>query len=79
MNQTRGHDDEPFFLFSEEIADGGKRNFIVATRPDFWKFYAKLRRWRTHHYEIIREGRPCHLYFDLEFYTEPNPGLDGST
>lgn len=26
---------------------------------------------------MIREGRPCHLYFDLEFPVEHNPGVDG--
>ncbi|CBN75167.1 similar to coiled-coil domain containing 111 [Ectocarpus siliculosus] len=30
-----------------------------------------------HMYEIIREGRPCRMYFDLEFARGPNPGLDG--
>ena len=23
------------------------------------------------------EGAPCHLYYDVEFQTEPNPGVDG--
>ncbi|CAM9146110.1 unnamed protein product [Ectocarpus fasciculatus] len=30
-----------------------------------------------HVYEIIREGCPCRMYFDLEFARGPNPGLDG--
>ncbi|CAB1120076.1 unnamed protein product [Ectocarpus sp. CCAP 1310/34] len=30
-----------------------------------------------HMYEIIREGCPCRMYFDLEFARGPNPGLDG--
>eukprot|EP00752_Nemacystus_decipiens_P006895 g6193.t1 len=30
-----------------------------------------------HVYEIIREGRPCRMYFDLEFARACNPGLDG--
>ncbi|CAN0260853.1 unnamed protein product, partial [Ectocarpus sp. 12 AP-2014] len=30
-----------------------------------------------HMYEIIREGCPCRMYFDLEFACDPNPGLDG--
>lgn len=25
----------------------------------------------------MREGTPCHLYFDLEFVPELNPGFDG--
>lgn len=27
--------------------------------------------------QVIREGHPCHLYFDLEFPIELNPGVDG--
>ena len=30
-----------------------------------------------HVYEIIREGSPCRMYFDLEFARAHNPGLDG--
>ncbi|CAM9110286.1 unnamed protein product, partial [Discosporangium mesarthrocarpum] len=30
-----------------------------------------------HVYEIIREGMPCRMYFDLEFRKALNPGLDG--
>ena len=30
-----------------------------------------------HHYEVIREGTPCHLHVDLEFATAPNPHVDG--
>lgn len=26
--------------------------------------------------QVIREGRPCHLYFDLEAPAAWNPGLD---
>jgi hypothetical protein len=31
-----------------------------------------------HFYEVIQEGRPCHLYFDLEYSTASNPGRDGA-
>eukprot|EP01083_Nonionella_stella_P157884 513077_1 len=29
------------------------------------------------YYEVIRDGHPCKLYFDIEFKTEHNPGVDG--
>ena len=33
-----------------------------------WRSYVNARRpGSLHWYEVIREGRPCHLYFDLEF------------
>jgi hypothetical protein len=28
-------------------------------------------------YEVIRAGRPCHMYFDLEFNRGANPDVDG--
>lgn len=34
---------------------------------------------RRHLYEVILEGLPCHLYFDLEYSTAANPGLCGDT
>lgn len=27
--------------------------------------------------QVVREGTPCHLYFDLEYVPEHNPGFDG--
>ncbi len=29
--------------------------------------------------QVVREGRPCHLYFDLECPAPCNPGLDMDT
>jgi hypothetical protein len=28
--------------------------------------------------KVVRERRPCHLYFDLEFVPAANPGVDGA-
>lgn len=33
---------------------------------------------RSHYYEVIREGYPCHMYFDLEYSMEGNQSLDGN-
>ena len=27
--------------------------------------------------QVVREGTPCHLYFDLEYVPEHNPAFDG--
>jgi DNA-directed primase/polymerase protein len=32
-----------------------------------------------HYYEIIQEGHPCHLYFDIEYSITLNPGLDSAS
>ncbi|KAG1679310.1 hypothetical protein FOA52_009340 [Chlamydomonas sp. UWO 241] len=64
-------------VFAEEVAEDGRRRFIATTAPKMWAVYELLAPTERHHYEIIRQGRPCHLYFDLEYSTAANPGLDG--
>ena len=64
-------------IFSRELSSTGKRVFCGVPLRKFWEHYAALRRWQRHHYEIIREGRPCRLYLDVEFYREFNANLAG--
>lgn len=45
------------------MSDSGKRFFVVATPEAFWRTYSRMPPATRHHYEIIREGHPCHLYF----------------
>ncbi|KAL6750800.1 hypothetical protein V8C86DRAFT_2798798 [Haematococcus lacustris] len=55
------------------------RRFLVTSLPRFWREYSQHTSPEDRHfYEIIREARPCHLYFDLEFSRPDNPGLDGA-
>ncbi|EFN56160.1 hypothetical protein CHLNCDRAFT_51806 [Chlorella variabilis] len=64
-------------VFSVEYGQDGKRRFIATSRAEFWRRYLDMLPQHRHYYEIIRQGAPCHLYFDLEFQREHNPGLDG--
>eukprot|EP00644_Phytophthora_capsici_P006249 jgi/Phyca11/569389/estExt2_Genewise1.C_PHYCAscaffold_320249 len=64
-------------VFSFESAGDGKRRFLVANFAEFWKNYRKTSSNQRHVYEIIREGVPCRLYFDLEFKRAINPNVDG--
>ena len=64
-------------VWAQEKDRLGKRSYVVATRTDFWRRYRTLHPPFRHHYELIRTGRPCHLYFDLEFCRKANPDLDG--
>ena len=64
-------------LFSEEKSDDGKRKFLVSDLNQFWSRYKTLHDDRRNFYEVIEDGRPCRLYFDLEFYKDPNPDLIG--
>ncbi|ETK74767.1 hypothetical protein L915_18498 [Phytophthora nicotianae] len=64
-------------VFSFESAGDGKRRFLVASLTEFWKNYKKTRDDQRHVYEIIREGVPCRLYFDLEFKRGINLHVDG--
>ncbi|GFS24289.1 DNA-directed primase/polymerase protein-like [Elysia marginata] len=57
---------------------GGQRRYLVTSLKQFWHHYSDLLPNQRHHYEVIREGRNCKLFFDLEFMTEFNPGRDGN-
>ena len=61
----------------EHEGGAGKRSYIVASREAFWNRYRRMLPPQRHHYEILRESRPCHLYFDLEFCSVANPHSDG--
>jgi hypothetical protein len=41
----------------------GGRKFIATTYAEFWRRYSALPPALRHHYEIVRQGSPCHLYF----------------
>uniref|UniRef100_A0A914ZE04 DNA-directed primase/polymerase protein n=1 Tax=Panagrolaimus superbus TaxID=310955 RepID=A0A914ZE04_9BILA len=54
----------------------GRRKFFVAELDAFWFWYRNVYRLPRHFYEIIQEGLPCRLYFDLEFKKADNPDLN---
>ena len=60
-------------IFAVETACG-KRRYIVGNMGRFMQNY-----WREtdpiarHYYELIPEGTPCRMYFDLEFNKDANP------
>jgi len=49
-------------VFSVEMHGGG-RKYIASTYTEFWRRYSALPPGLRHHYEIVRENAPCHLYF----------------
>ena len=59
----------PMRVFSRQCEVSGRRTFMAATLDAFWSHYQACRHDRRHHYEIIRQNRPCHLYLDLEYPT----------
>ncbi|QDZ25464.1 putative DNA-directed primase/polymerase protein [Chloropicon primus] len=52
-----------------------KRVFLATTLRRFWRHYSIMPALSRHHYELIREGEPCSMYFDLEFAVKHNAGL----
>lgn len=49
------------------------RRFVAASYAGFWQRYLKIAAADRHFYEVIPEGSPCKLYFDLEFPRAANP------
>ena len=62
-------------LFAEEVSDRGARRFFINTYQGFSMDMAE-REAGSNFYEVIQEGHPCWLYFDLEFSKTANPQLD---
>jgi hypothetical protein len=62
------------FAFEQESFHGG-RKYLVCAYNDFWRHYKRLPENERHFYELIREGTPCCLYFDLEYKKELNKDL----
>lgn len=50
----------------------GARRFILTTYDDMWVRYFTFHASQRHHYEMIMENHPCHLYFDIEFKWQKN-------
>ncbi len=44
----------------------GFRKFGIVTWPSFYRSYVGIRSEDRNYYEIIREGAPCKLYFDID-------------
>ncbi|KAL0728846.1 hypothetical protein Bca4012_024939 [Brassica carinata] len=63
-------------VFSYQDHFSGQRRFLVSTYEEFWKRYKSMDSRHRHHYEVIQEGLPCHMYFDLEFNQKVNEGKD---
>ena len=53
--------------FSFEEHASGRRRFLATSYAEFSRRYFSMPDELRHCYEIIREGAPCHMYFDLEF------------
>jgi len=61
-------------IFALETSSTGKRKYIVGNLGRFLQHYWRECRSR-HFYELIPEGTPCRLYFDIEFSKGANPQI----
>ena len=63
-------------IFALETSSTGKRKYIVGNLGRFMQHYWRDSDPRSRHfYELIPEGAPCRLYFDLEFSKVANPHI----
>ncbi|WCJ36730.1 DNA-directed primase/polymerase protein [Euphorbia peplus] len=75
LNFAKEHVD--VHVFSYQDHHNGQRRFLVSTYGEFWRRYKNMDPKFRHHYEVIQEGSPCHLYFDLEFDKRENQEKNG--
>lgn len=64
-------------VFSKELTADGKRFYIVTDAIDIWNIIKKTQPKERYFHEVISDGVPCKLYFDLEFRYEQNPDSNG--
>eukprot|EP00049_Salpingoeca_infusionum_P016170 m.327396 g.327396 ORF g.327396 m.327396 type:complete len:653 (+) comp16025_c0_seq3:244-2202(+) len=64
------------FAYEPPGSSQGKKRYLVSN-DTFWTRYSLLPPASRHHYELIRQTDPCHLYLDLEFNKVANPHRDG--
>ncbi|GFT59015.1 hypothetical protein NPIL_447511 [Nephila pilipes] len=66
------------FSYEERIPESSGQRLFLVTHPQHMWLNHKLRPLEERcTYEVIREGAPCKLYFDLEFSKVFNPSKDG--
>ncbi|XP_042388918.1 DNA-directed primase/polymerase protein-like [Zingiber officinale] len=70
----KGHTQAKLFSYQDHLS--GQRRFLASTYNEFWTRYIGMDSKLRHHYEVIQEGTPCHLYFDLEFDKKVNADKD---
>ena len=63
-------------ILSVETSKTGRRRYVVGNFGRLADYYwRKLDASARHYYELIREGTPCRLYFDIEYCKETNPDI----
>ncbi|PWA93033.1 DNA primase [Artemisia annua] len=75
MKYAKDHVGVRIFSYQDHVS--GQRRFLVSTYKEFWRRYKNMNCKFRHHYEVIQEGMPCHLYFDLEFNIKENAEKNG--
>jgi len=65
-------------LWAQELDGKGRRRFVATTSELAWEHVERgYRKATAHFYEVVTAGRPCHLYYDLEFKRAHNADADG--
>ena len=63
--------------FAFETDASGARSFVVAHPDKMWTCLSNLKSHHRHIYEVIPQGSPSKLYFDIEYRKADNPGRSG--
>ncbi|CAM0905758.1 unnamed protein product [Alopecurus aequalis] len=71
---SKEHAQTKVFSYQDHLS--GQRRFLVSAYNEFWRRYNNMDPQIRHHYEVIQEGSPCHIYFDLEFNAKINQERD---
>ena len=64
-------------VFSREIAVDGARYFFLENPKVFYDYYITMQKNFKTIYEVLLKGKPCRLFFDIEFSKVLNNGIAG--
>ena len=77
INEERYDRDVPLlYPFAKEYDPDGRRYFIASEVRTFYRKCQHLNKSAKTFYEIVRDGHPRRLYFDLEYDKKINPKRD---
>ena len=89
MVEANGFPDALLGVFAKDIGRSGAKcwyvdtfaGFALANAPTQWPAADRytIDSFRFHAYEVLREDRPCWLYFDLEYPVDCNRTLDSDS
>ena len=67
------------YLFSREVTTEGQRYFFIENPNIFYEYYIQIPDQLKTVYDVLLSGKPCRLFFDIEYKKILNHQVAGET